>query len=199
MINLYLTDDNIKLIFRAFGSILKTTMNELDEIWRRMIEEAVLKAKSSGNSDVAEYLTLKATNDAIRSEGCKWLFDSLLELSEEASRQGIRLEIENENPHRFSIGFSTMVGSLLRFRRGVRALTIETGWTRTPADGFMRGNSLAHARISHFGMSKANAELALVRQNGDLPHWFVIGANGDRKLFSSDDLREHFEIFTSDG
>lgn len=173
-------------------------MDELDEIWHQMIQDAAAKAKSSGNSDVAEYLTLKANNDAIRRESCKWLFNSLLELSEEANKQGIRLNIENENPHRYSLGFSTMVGSLLQFRRGVRTLTVEAGWTRTPADGFMRFGSFAHARISHFGMSKANVELFLLRQNGDLPHWFVIGANGDRKLFSLDHLREHFKVFTDD-
>ena len=192
-----MTDNNTKLIFAAFGFMLKP-MDELDEIWQRMIQEAVIKAKSSGNSDVADYLTLKAGNDAIRVESCKWLFNSLLELSEEANKQGIRLDIDNENPHRFSVGLSTMVGSLLRFRRGVRALTVEAGWTRTPADGFMRGGSLAHARISHFGMNKANAELLLVRQNSDLPHWFLIGAAGERKLFSLDHLREHFKLFTSD-
>ena len=185
------------MLFVAFGFILKP-MDELDEIWRRMIQESVIKAKSSGNSDVAEYLTLKANNDAIRTESCKWLFNSMLELSEEANKQGIRLDIENENPHRYSIGNSTMVGSLLRFRRGVRNLTVEAGWTRTPADGFMRFASLAHARISHFGMSKANVELLLLRQNGDLPHWFAIGTNGDRKLFSLNHLREHFKIFTDD-
>lgn len=173
-------------------------MNELDEIWQRMIQDATVKAKSSGNSDVSEYLTLKATNDAIRAESCRWLFNSLLELSEEVNRQGIRLEIENENPHRFSVGHSTMVGSLLRFRRGVRSLTAEAGWTRTPADGFMRMGSLAHARISHFGMSKANAELLLLRQNGNLPEWFLIGANGDRKPFLLNHLRDHFKIFTDD-
>ncbi|MGI8493966.1 MAG: hypothetical protein ACR2L1_01470, partial [Pyrinomonadaceae bacterium] len=85
------------------------------------------------------------------------------------------------------------------FRSGVRSLTVETGWTRTPSDGFMRGGSLAHARISHFGMSKANAELLLIRQNGDLPYWFLPGATGgDRKPVSSEHLREHFKILTGD-
>lgn len=173
-------------------------MNELDEIWQQMIQQATAKAKSSGRSDVADYLSLKASNDQIRSESCRWLFNSFLELSEESSRHGIRFDVENENPHRYQIGHSTMVGSLLRFRQGVRTLTVEAGWTRTPGDGFMRGNSLAHARISHFGMSKSNAELLLLRHNGNLPEWFLFeSASGapTRKIFSAERLREHFGIF----
>lgn len=160
-----------------------------------MIREATAKAQVTGNSDVADYLQLKAGNDRVRGEGCRWLFDSFLELSEEANKRGIRLDIENENPHRFSIGHSTMVGSLLRFRFGVRNLTIEAGWTRTPADGFMRGGALAHARISHFGISRADAELLLIRQNGELPEWFTLEAGGKRSFFSSNNLRDHFDIF----
>ena len=175
------------------------TMNELDEIWQQMIREATARAKTAGRSDVADYLALKANNDAIRAAGCKWLFDAFLELSDEANRQGIRLEIENENPHRFAIGHSTMVGSLLRFRFGVRSLTVEAGWTRTPADGFMRGGSLAHARISHFGISPANAELLLLRDGENRPHWYSLEKDGRRIPFASNNLRRHFVIFTGTG
>jgi hypothetical protein len=174
-------------------------VNELDEIWQRMIQEATARAQIAGNSDVADYLRLKAGNDAIRSAGCRWLFDSFLELSEETNKRGIRLDIESENPHRFAVGHSTMVGSLLRFRRGVRTLTIEAGWTRTPADGFMRGGALACARISHFGISRANAELLLIRQNGELPEWFALDRKGARTFFSANDLRDHFNIFIGAG
>ena len=171
-------------------------MNELDEIWQQMIQEAALKAKAAGRSDVADYLTLKANNDAIRAAGCRWLFDSFLELSEEAGRRGIRLDIENENPHRFAVGHATMVGSLLRFRFGVRNLTVEAGWTRTPGDGFMRGGALAAARISHFGISCANADLLLVPQNENMPQWFTLEKDGSRNPFASYNLRSHFNTFT---
>jgi sugar phosphate isomerase/epimerase len=171
-------------------------MDELDETWRRMIMEATVRAKSEGRADVADYLALKANNDALRSAGCRWLFESFLELSEQANKQGIRLDIENENPHRFSVGHSTMVGSLLRFRHGVRSLTVEAGWTRTPADGFMRNGSLAHARIIHFGMSKANAEMILIKTGENSPQWFALDSHGGRKPFSSHNLQEHFVIFT---
>lgn len=170
-------------------------MNELDEVWLQMMSQAQAQAQSSGRSDVAEYLALKANNDALRSTSCQWLFNSFLELSEEVNRQGIRLEIETENPHRFTVGHSTMVGSLLQFRQGVRCLTIETGWTRTPSDGFMRGGSLAHAKISHFGISKANAELLLLRNKQDSPFWAAIDKEGTKKIFAFNDLRKHFEVF----
>jgi hypothetical protein len=170
-------------------------MNELDEIWQQMIQEAAAKAKGAGRSDVADYLALKAGNDAIRAAGCRWLFDSFLELSEVVNKQGIRLEIENENPHRFASGQSTMVGSLLRFRFGVRSLTVEAGWTRTPGDGFMRGGALAAARVTHFGIGAANADLLLIPQKENMPQWFALEKSGTRNPLSSNDLREHFNIF----
>ncbi|MEK7723858.1 MAG: hypothetical protein AAB336_05885 [Acidobacteriota bacterium] len=170
-------------------------MNELDDVWLQMMDQAQAQAKAAGRSDVADYLTLKANNDSLRSTSCQWLFDSFLELSEEVNRKGIRLEIETENPHRFSVGNSTMVGSLLQFQYGVRCLTIETGWMRTPADGFMRGGSLAHAKISHFGMSKANSELSLLRNKQDAPYWVAIDKNGGKSIFAFNNLREHFQVF----
>ena len=170
-------------------------MNELDEVWLQMMDKAITNAHATGRSEVAEYLALKATNDSIRSTGCKWLFDSLLELSEEVNRNGIRLEIESENPHRFAVGHSTMVGSLVKFRHGVRCLTVEAGWTRTPNDGFMRGGALACARILHFGMSKFNAELLLIGSQTTTPKWFAVDEDGKRKLFNANDLREHFTVF----
>jgi len=170
-------------------------MNELDELWTKMMLEAQLKAQSAGRTDVAEYLALKAGNDAVRATGCRWLFDCFIELSDDANRRGIRLEIENINPHRFGVGNSTMVGSLLKLNCGLRNLTVEAGWTRTPQDGFIRGGGLACARISHFGMSKQNAELLLVRVPEKVPEWFSVSAEGRQNLVSSNGLREHFQLF----
>ncbi len=171
-------------------------MNELDELWQKKIVEATIKAKAAGCSDIAEYLALKAGNDALRAAGCEWLFESFLELSQEVNKKGIKLTIENEIPHRFTVGNATAVGSLLRFSYRVRSLIVEAGWTRTPGDGFMRGGALAYARISHFGISKANAELLLIRTNENSPHWFSSDTEGQRHLFSSNSIRQHFSIFT---
>ncbi len=169
-------------------------MDELDKVWANMINEAIARALTSGRGDVAEYLALKASNDTIRATSVKWLFDSMLEIASQANRNSGQITIENENPHRFAVGNATMVGSFLRFRQGVRCLTLEAGWTRTPADGFMRGGALAAARISHFGIGKANADLVLVR-SGDLPQWFSVDRNSRKNLFSSDHLHQHFRVF----
>ena len=160
-----------------------------------MMQNAIRDAHRTGRSDVAEYLMLKAGNDQIRATSCRWLFESFTELSDEVNRKGIRLNIENQNPHRFAVGNATMVGSLIIFHHGLRNLTIEAGWTRTPQDGFIRGGGLACAKISHFGMSKHNAELLLVRSADNIPQWFSVTKEGKRTLISSDSLREHFNLF----
>ena len=159
-----------------------------------MINEALEKARAHGHDDVAEYLTLKATNDKIRQASVKWLFDSMLEIAAFANRNNAGVTIENENPHQFAFKNANLVGSLLRFRQGVRCLTAEAGWTRTPNDGFMRGGALACARISHFGISRHNAELLLIKFN-DLPNWFSIDENGKKDLFDSRHLNQHFQVF----
>lgn len=170
-------------------------MNELDEVWTQMMQDAIHKARSSGRTDITEYLELKAGNDSVRAASCRWLFESFTELSDEVNRRGIRLHIENQNPHRFSVGHATMVGSLIVFHHGLRNLTVEAGWTRTPQDGFIRGGGLACARLTHFGMSRYNAELLLVRSAESIPQWFSITKEGRRNLISSNNLREHFNIF----
>lgn len=170
-------------------------MNELDEVWTRMMQDAIQNARISGRADVAEYLALKAGNDQVRAASCRWLFESFAELSDEVNRKGIRLNIENQNPHRFAVGHATMVGSLISFHHGLRNITVEAGWTRTPQDGFIRGGGLACARISHFGMSKHNAELLLVRSAENVPQWFSVTKEGRRNLISSNTLREHFNLF----
>lgn len=170
-------------------------MDELDEVWTRMIDDALEKARAGGSGDVAEYLTLRATNDKIRQASVEWLLDSMLEIASFANQTGAKtITIENENPHRFSFKNANLVGSLVRFRQGVRCLTLEAGWTRTPQDGFMRGGALACARISHFGISKHNAELLLIKSN-DFPNWFSVDDDGKKDLFDSRNLNQHFQVF----
>jgi len=172
-------------------------MNELDEVWAQMLNQATAKAQASGQSDVADYLNLKATNDFVRQTSVKWLFDSITEIAAQNNRNHTSIAIENENPHRFDFARATMVGSRLSLRQGVRCLSVEAGWTRTPADGFMRGGALAAARITHFGITKANEELILLRTN-DSPEWFSIDKNEKKSLFDSRNLQQHFRIFTGE-
>lgn len=169
-------------------------MNELDEVWAQKLSEARLKAQASGNADVAEYFALRATNDLIRQTSVNWLFDSLLEITAEANRNGSNIQVETENQHRFQYGNAHLAGSLLRFRQGVRCLSLEAGWTRTPADGFMRGGALAVARITHFGISKHNTDLFLLQSN-NTPNWFSVDKEGKRDMFDARNLQRHFKIF----
>lgn len=170
------------------------TMNELDEVWSQKLNDALTKAQTAGRGDVADYIALRTTNDNLRQTSIKWLFDSMIEIASFANRNGNNVIIETDNRHQFNLGNSTLSGSSISFRQGVRCLTIEAGWTRIPADGFMRGGALAIGRVSHFGISKHNIELYLVLQN-DVPSWFSSDKHNRRELFDSRHLNEHFRIF----
>ncbi len=171
-------------------------MNEPDEVWAKILNEAAARAKTNERGcDLADYLSLKAANDAVRAAGVEWLFDSAQAIASQFNREAnASIAIENENPHNFAFGNSNLVGSLLHLRQGIRCLTLEAGWTRTPNDGFMRGGALACARISHFGISRENEELVLVRQH-NLINWFAVDAENKRNLFDSRNIQRHFQIF----
>ena len=141
-------------------------MNELDQVWTDLLASKIEEARSSGRHDIADYLALKQSNDAVRQAGVTWLFDSLIEFAMEASRRYPALVVEREEPHEFDFRGGRMAGGLVRVRYGVRSLTIEAGWTRQPSHGFMRGGALAAARVSHFGLPKSGVEIELVRGDG---------------------------------
>jgi hypothetical protein len=168
-------------------------VNELDEIWSQMLAESGANARAAGRHALADYIALKATNDQIRERGIRWLFDSLIELAGIANRQNIAITIERENPYNFQHRGANMVGSLLRLRHGVRCLTLEAGWTRTPRDGFMRGQALAAARMTHFGIKSADTELSL-RHTDDLPNWFILNKNETATPLVREELIRHFSI-----
>lgn len=164
-------------------------MTELDHIWSQLLSEAAAKAVAAGESDIADYLRLKAANDAVRTTGVKWLIDTAIEIAGQALRQHKALTIESKDPHNFSHGHSNMVGTLLEIRYGVRCLTVEAGWTRTPRDGIMRDGSLALAQIKHFGLQKLNAEFRLVHGK-KLPDW-VSKTNG---IIDIAELKRHVDL-----
>jgi hypothetical protein len=56
-------------------------MNELDEAWAEMLAGAIENAKASGRGDVADFLALKRSNDAIRQTAVDWLFNSFIEIA----------------------------------------------------------------------------------------------------------------------
>ena len=144
------------------------------------MEEAEALARSAGRGDVADYLTLRASNDAARAVGCAWLVETFQMMAGEANRNGSSLTISLEDAHRFRVGHSTMVGRRLTLRAGVRAVTVEAGWPRSPRDGVVRGNGLARARVSHFGDRAAGEELVLVRCDDGTPCWVTLEGDEDR-------------------
>ena len=165
-------------------------MDELDASWAQMLMAASERAAVSGRADVAEYLRLKATNDTIRAAGVKWLLKTFIEA---AFEQSSSLNIEREEGHEFTHGTSTMAGTLLSIRYGVRCLNIEAGWTRAPSHGIMREAALARANILHFGRSRENESLKLVRVT-DLPEWVLPSG----ATFCLEDVRRHVQKLLSD-
>ena len=155
-------------------------MSELDEAWGQALAEAQRRATAAGRRDVAEYLRLRASNDLLRKTGIDWLLTTFTILAGKANRRGASIQIAKEDVHSFPVGNATMVGPLLTLGFGVRALSVEAGWPRTPSDGFVRGGGLACARIRHRGRKSVDEELMLVRSE-DAPRWMVIDKKTDRK------------------
>lgn len=164
-------------------------MTELDQVWSQMLGEAATKALASGQHDIADYLRLKAANDAVRAAGVGWLIDTVVEIAGNAIRDHKTITIQREGPHNFAHHNSNMVGTLLTVRYGVRCLTVEAGWTRTPGDGIMRNGALAFAKIAHFGLPKYRAELRLVHGE-TLPNWI----DKNDAVIDSGTLQNHIEI-----
>ena len=166
-------------------------MTELDDAWELALAEAKRRARAAGRTDIAEYLSLRARNDLLRRTGTEWLVSSLTSLAGEANRRGAGIQIEQQDAHRFRVGSATMVGTSVTLRNGVRALTVESGWPRTPRDGFIRGGGLACANIKHFGRPRANAELTLMRSAKGTPRWIVSEKTGAKFPLTEARLREH--------
>lgn len=165
-------------------------MTELDEVWSQMLSDAAAKAVAAGERDIADYLRLRAANDAVRTMGVAWLIDTVVKIAGQAVREHRSITIERMEPHNFSHGHSNMVGKLLDIRYGVRCLTVEAGWTRTPRDGIMRNGALAVAHIKHLGLPTMGAEFRLVHGE-TLPKWLDPAGT----VIDSGELRRHFHVF----
>ena len=166
-------------------------VSDLDQEWARRLAEAEQKARASGRGDVAAYLALRASNDMARAIGVEWLLETFTALAGEANRTGASINLTQQDAHRFHVGTSTMVGSKLTLRAGVRALIVEAGWPRTPHDGIVRGGGLASAKISHFGNRAAGEDLLLIHGAEGVPQWVVLENSGARSLLSEDHMRHH--------
>jgi len=167
-------------------------MGELDEAWAAALSEAEHRARLAGRKDVAEYLSLRNSNDLIRTAGVDWLITVFTTLAGDANRNGASIQISKKEGHRFPIGTSTMVGHLLKLSSGVRTLSIEAGWPRTPRDGIVRGGGLACANIRHMGIKTASDELLLSKSNNGAPAWKSLLRK--RPFIHESDLRRHIAI-----
>jgi hypothetical protein len=168
-------------------------MSEFDEEWARVLEEAERRARAGGRGDVVEYLSLRQTNDFARNAGADWLFSTFAEHAGLANRAGAAIRIERRDAHRFALGNSTMVGTLLTLQRGLRSLMVEVGWPRAPRDGIVRGGGLASARIRHFGLRNADEELLLVYAEENKPLWVVLEKTGTRTRLLEERVRLHID------
>jgi len=166
-------------------------MTELDEAWELALAEANNRARAAGRGDIAAYLSLRSRNDLLRRTATDWLIDVTVMIAGKANRAGAGIQIEQEDNHRFSRGTATMVGKRVTLRSGVRALTIESGWPRTPGDGIVLGGGLACANIKHFGRPRANVELLLMRSSKGSPQWFVHDKNGGKTILSEEEIKAH--------
>lgn len=166
-------------------------MSEFDEEWARVLAEAEQKARTRGRGDITEYLALRRTNDFARTAGADWLLSTFIEHAGRANRGGASIRIERREAHRFHLGNSVMVGSLLTLRQGVRSLMVEAGWPRAPRDGIVRGGGLASARIRHFGLPKADEELLLVYAEDNRPRWLVLERSGARAQLLETRVGQH--------
>jgi hypothetical protein len=152
-------------------------------------------AESGGTtrSTVADFIALKATNDEIRRRAVEWLVAAFTELAGQANRRNFSIEIESLDTHNFPAFGARMAGVKTSFRYGLRCLTVEAGWTRTPADGFMRGGALAVAHIRHFGLKQHSADLALLKTDR-LPEWHEIDRDNVARPIRFEDITRHFEL-----
>ncbi len=173
-------------------------MSELDEAWELALAQAKRRAHAAGRADIARYLAVRAENDLLRRTAIEWLTNTVTALAADANRRGAAIQIEFEDAHNFRIGSATMVGTRLTLRHGVRALSIEGGWPRTPRDGIVRGNGLACANLKHFGRPRANARLLLARSSDGVPRWLIVERTDTRTALSEDHLRTHISLLLAE-
>ncbi len=169
-------------------------MNELDEVWRQDINLAIERAKTANRFSIADYLSLKNSNNAIRKESVDWLINAARDIVFKFNEHAAKIELTQREKHTFKFGKSNLRGQLLKLQQGVRCLEIEAGWTRTPSDGFMRGGALACARIRHFGYSKMDEDLVLLKYE-DKPQWFLVADEKKRVSFNIRSFKRHFKVF----
>jgi hypothetical protein len=169
-------------------------MSELDEAWTVALAEAESRARAGGRTDLSEYLALRNSNDLHRKVGSDWLLTTFTTVAGEANRAGGSLQITSDDTHRFKIENATMVGPRIHLENGVRRLSVEVGWPRTPRDGFIRGGGLACAKIKHLGRKSLDEELRLILDPTGTPRWIAKENDEGFREVHEADVRRHVSI-----
>ena len=169
-------------------------MSELDEAWVLALAEAEAQARAEGRADLSDYLALRTANDFLRSVGTDWLLTTFTNMAGEANRVGASLKLSRVDPHRFKIANTTLVGPQLNLENGLRNLTVEVGWPRTPRDGFIKGGGLACAQIRHLGMKSSSEELRLILDPAGTPRWITQESDDLFRELHEADIRRHLAI-----
>ena len=168
-------------------------MAENNDFWSEIVRGPAADHTGPDHRFVADFIALKATNDEIRGRAVEWLVASFTELAAHANRHNVPIDVERKDPHNFAAFGAHMVGVKAAFRHGIRCLTVEAGWTRSPSDGFMRGGALAVAHIRHFGLKQHATDLALLRSDGR-PTWFQIDNENTARPIDLENLVRHMSI-----
>jgi hypothetical protein len=166
-----------------------------DNIWPQILAGSLGSEASAGYRELADFVALKATNDEIRQRAVEWLVDLFSGLAGQLNRRSIAIELERKEQHSFPAIGANMVGLKTTFRHGVRCLTVEAGWTRSPSDGFMRGGALAVAQLRHFGLKRHSADLALLK-TGDRPEWHFVDNDRVARPINVPELAKHMAILS---
>ena len=167
-------------------------MSELEEAWAAALSEAEQRARLAGRKELADYLSLKNSNDLLRKAGVEWLIESFTVAAGNANRAGGSIQIARTEGHRFRTGTSTMVGLLVTLTNGVRTLFVEAGWPRVPRDGIVHGGGLASANIRHMGIRSKSEELVLAKTRTGAPGWKSLTKN--RTHLHESDIHRHISI-----
>ena len=174
-------------------------MSELEEAWAVGLAEAEARARAAGRTDIADYLSLRSSNDLIRKIAGNWLLTMFTTAAGEANRAGAAIQISTDDAHRFKVGTASMVGTRLSLVSGVRQLLVEVGWPRTPRDGFIRGGGLACGNIKHVGIKHANKELRLVLDASRTPSWLVLAKHwSNSHELHETNVKDHLAILVDD-
>jgi hypothetical protein len=177
---------------------LEVFVSELEDAWASGLAEAEARARAAGRKDISKYLALRSANDVIRKIAANWLFATFEAIVDEANLHGANIQISRNDAHQFKAGAATMTGRRLSLGKGVRLLTIEAGWPRTPGDGFIRGGGLARANIKHRGIKSANEQLRLVMGPGAPPRWIVQKGREPHLEIHEANIRSHISLLLDD-